>query len=257
MDRPEEDKLSECRGTDILRLGTGFIYHVERAKGTGDSQHCPCDKCDGNVERKFWVFKVWTAHHVVYNTEEAKKTKVDLFYDTESCRQAGKMKTVVGLEVLGTYPKKDACFVLCATHDEAIGEKIESTYRRLFGNTVNAPDLSDLGLPFWVKGLYPAMIVSHPHGQPKMVTVGDVRDEESHMKYNTPTCPGSSGASVFMLNPSINTLHYLLWAAPVHGGSYDITSKEYKKQFSLFQRFLQTLRLRNATLYQLNYGSYW
>ena len=85
-----------------------------------------------------------------------------------------------------------------------------------------------------------------------MVTVGDVRDEEGHMKYNTPTCPGSSGASVFMLNASIISLHYLLWAA--HGG----TSKEYKKQFSLFKKkIMQTHKLHDATLYQLNYGSYW
>ena len=91
-----------------------------------------------------------------------------------------------------------------------------------------------------------------------MVTVGDVRDEEGHMKYNTPTCTGSSGASVFMLNASIISLHYLLWAAPVHGGSYDITSKEYKKQFSLFKKkIMQTHKLHDATLYQLNYGSYW
>ncbi|GFR81636.1 hypothetical protein ElyMa_004075600 [Elysia marginata] len=88
------EKFSGCRGTHRLRLGTGCMYtHGDRVSSL-DNEPCPCNECEGKVIRKHWKFSVHTAHHVVYNTEEAKQTKVDLFYDDESCQQDGRMKTV-------------------------------------------------------------------------------------------------------------------------------------------------------------------
>lgn len=48
------------------------------------------------------------------------------------------------------------------------------------------------------------IIVSHPHGCPKQVSIGKLLDKEeqadgsSRLAYDTPTCPGSSGAPVYV-----------------------------------------------------------
>ena len=127
-DRPDDDKFSNVRGTETSRMGTGFIRLV--LKPVSD-EPCPCDKCNGEITRKFWRFWVQTAAHVVYNTEEAKSTRVDLFYDDDSCKIEGRMVTVTGLEVAVIYHDEDLCYMECVTHDEALGERIKSLYRVL------------------------------------------------------------------------------------------------------------------------------
>ena len=106
--RPDGYPFSGSRGTSIARVGTGLICDVY---------------CDGQEVRKYWRFHVRTAQHVVYDTEEAKRTRVDLFYDDETSRQDRKVVTVWALMV-------DWCDMECVTHDERIGEMVESLDRR-------------------------------------------------------------------------------------------------------------------------------
>ncbi|GFS27903.1 hypothetical protein ElyMa_005315800 [Elysia marginata] len=89
--RPDDDDIAEYRGTDRIRVGTGFIKFIYDDEY---SHPCSCEKCDGAVMRKQWAFAVQTACHVVYNTEEAKRTRVDLFCDDASCQRDGRMKSV-------------------------------------------------------------------------------------------------------------------------------------------------------------------
>ncbi|RUS89440.1 hypothetical protein EGW08_002813 [Elysia chlorotica] len=74
--RPAGDEFSHMRGSDQLRLGTGFIWTVE---GPLSDEPCPCVQCDGKTPKEFWRFKVHTAHHVVYNTEEQKRQQLICF----------------------------------------------------------------------------------------------------------------------------------------------------------------------------------
>ena len=67
-----------------------------------------------------------TAHHVVYNTDEAKKTVVDLFYDDESFRKDGTMQSVQAFSMCWSKLCHDASAVLCVTHDETVSERVTS-----------------------------------------------------------------------------------------------------------------------------------
>ncbi|GFR93952.1 hypothetical protein ElyMa_006238500 [Elysia marginata] len=221
QDRPDDDELAKIRGSNALRLGTGFI------RGVRDplyNKPCPCNECEGKVTRKHWRFYVQTALHVLFNTEEAKRTKVDMFYDDIDCIGDGRMKTVWGLEVVESTLNRDFSSILCVTHDDDLGERIKSAWHCWDDNEIKPQDLSHLDLlPSWERQCDPALIISHPHGQPKKITVGEVQhlvENNPLVKYNTATCAGSSGAPVFVIYQCIEKFRYLEWFAPVHCGSY-------------------------------------
>ena len=226
QDRPDGDPLCGNRGKSIPRVGTGWIWHVD----SKINEPCPCVYCDGQEVRKFWRFRVQTAQHVVYDTEEAKRTRVDLFYDDETSRQDGKVVSVWALRVVGSNTEYDRCRMECVTHDERIGEMVESLYRRwvfLYEDIRSKPiyfkksSLSDRlreaeaagsrSRPIYSKksslsgkGQLYTLIISHPHGQAKKITLGKLRptvkdDNCIYQEYETATCPGSSGAPGFML----------------------------------------------------------
>ena len=186
--RPDEDDFHDCRGSDRVRLGTGFISLVFDPVS---NEPCPCVSCKGEITRKFWRFRVRTAAHVVYNTEEAKQTKVDLFHDDDSCKLDGRMLSVTGLEVEWYNRDSDVCYIMCVAHDEALGERIKSAWSCWRDEPL---DLSGLDLlPFYETLCCPALIVSHPHGQPKKITVGVKRRGASFVGYNTATCRAPVG----------------------------------------------------------------
>ncbi|GFR81617.1 hypothetical protein ElyMa_005930500 [Elysia marginata] len=242
-DRPDYDKLVKCRQIGRCSLGTGFIRFVSEPKY---NKPCFCSKCHGKVARKQWKFKVVTARHVVYNTEEAEKTRVDLFYDDHSCAQDGTMKSVWGLRLPRSKPNRDSCCVLCVTCDESLGERIEYANRcRLVRDKLKPRDLLDIGLlSSSEKDCYPTLIVSHPHGEPKKITVGQLRNLEKDIKnpridYNTPTCPGSSGAEVFS--------SVFRFFSPVHSGT-DFKTSTQPNKFKGVTKFSGE---------QINYGYDW
>ena len=94
-----------------------------------------------------------------------------------------------------------------------------------------------------------AVIVSHPHGKPKKITVGKVKREErlgglDQLEYYTPTCPGSSGAAVVLVDKDPSTSSVIL-------------------NFSNFSRHFGWTYLHNGTVNnntssiwaQVNYGN--
>ena len=122
QDRPDGDPLCGSRGKSITRVGTGWIYRVDFKI----NEPCPCNNCDGQEVRKHWRFYVLTAQHVVYDTKEAKRTRVDLFYDDETSRKGRKVVSVWALSVLRSDAEIDWCSMEFVTHDERIGEMVES-----------------------------------------------------------------------------------------------------------------------------------
>ena len=230
-DRPDDDELSNRTGTKIRRMGTGLIYNVYDPVS---DEPCPCDKCNGEITKKFWIFAVRTAAHVVYNTEEAKSTRVDLFYDDDSCKSDGRMVTVTGLRVVDIDHDKDICHMDCVTHDEALAERIKSLTTSLYRVITKPLDL-DLPcldfLPLCDGGRRPTLIVSHPHGQPKKITLGQWREGEfPRVVYNAPTCPGSSGAPVFRFNTDPRNRCFDLLITVVHNGSSFSTSTQHQDE---------------------------
>ena len=197
---------------------------------------------------------MYTVSHVVFNTEEAKATQVDLFYDDESSHLDGRMKSLWGFDAVNPDPERDFNVLRCVSHDEALGSQLAEYFRastpsptlreylkdatptwdKSEGHDVFCGELGDPGalvdLPILLKnGII--LIISHPHGQPKQVTLGSVkavmnpesglrwdsskrmpwtecRKYDGHVswEYNAATCPGSSGAIVLIMDtlPSIS-----------------------------------------------------
>ena len=249
LGRPDNDEFSDYRGSNNLRVGTGFITLVR----SEIDKPCSCDMCDETAVRKHWVFQIQTAQHVVYNTEEAKETKVDLFYDDEKSQPDGKVVSLWGTRVIESITDSDYCLMECVTHDERIGERVESLYcrwavRGLYNRDVlinlEKRDQSDKLRKIFTRGdqRY-VLIISHPHGQPKMMTVGklrdgvDIRDDYKYIEYHTATCPGSSGARIVGLyrdGIGVRLRHKILWWSencdPVHIGSHGKPSSVFKHQ---------------------------
>ena len=213
QDRPDGYPFCHKRGSSLPHSGTGWIHRVD----SEINKLCPCDKCYGLEVRNYWRFEVSTAQHVVYDTEEAKKTRLDLFYDDETSHQDGKVVSVPALRVVWSdaeydqcSTEYDRCYIECVTHDEKIGEMVESLYRRWDSLTkaiesrsrpfyFNTSSLSDRPREMSTRERQRyTLIISHPHGQAKKITLGKRRElKDFVLDYQTATCPGSSGAQVF------------------------------------------------------------
>ena len=82
--------------------------------------------------RKHWTFLVDTARHVVFNSEEAAETRIDLFYDDDTSDIDGRMESVwvSGFVNSDLKPGSDVSSMSCATCDEALGERLKSINRQ-------------------------------------------------------------------------------------------------------------------------------
>ncbi|GFR85468.1 hypothetical protein ElyMa_006028800 [Elysia marginata] len=231
--RPDGDSYSEYRGTNRLRCGSGY---VECSTLSGPKQGQPempgvtKSTVGGNIAKNYWTFMVSTASHVVYDTEEANYTKIDFFYDNdESCVLKGSMKTVRPIKVVQSSPKADVCQVLCATDDKSLAKRIKAIDKYLRAHRlIYHKGMRNIVPNFIIKGLYSssanAIIISHPHGQPKKITVGRVVHSVGGLtfKYKAATCPGSSGAPLFL----VDTLYFPPWLGHTHTGSLSQTPTE-------------------------------
>ncbi|GFS02210.1 hypothetical protein ElyMa_001117200 [Elysia marginata] len=118
LDRPDDDAFADYRGTPRMRMGTGFIRRVQQLK---QSEPCCCDECHGKVPMNQLGLEVHTARHIVFNMEEAKRTKVDLFYDDDSCLSNGRMKSVWVMGMFESQSDKEWCNMWCVTCDDGLG----------------------------------------------------------------------------------------------------------------------------------------
>ena len=208
LERPDRIAYPEARGSNKRRVGTGYVCDINE-----NNEPCPCcaqneQLPDERVMTQHWIITVNTAYHVVYNLEEAMCTKVDLFYNNEESESDGSMITLSVFDYLVSDPERDVCTIVCATHDPSVVERLGSL--RLLQPIIPNPMEIDLldsfrklltyGLPKYV------LIVSHPHGKPKRITIGALRQDESEravvfLDYHAETCPGCSGAPVLLIDP--------------------------------------------------------
>ena len=215
--RPKGYAFAENRGSRVLHVGSGLVTSVSEGKGP-----CPCKICSIGPSpcQQWFEIHLATACHVLYNTEEALFTRVDFFYDAEQSRREGTMKTLWGYEVTKKSKKSDGCFFTCATHDKDLVTQLQ-TFLQHFKQAKR-------NLPREIPTESLIVIVSHPHGQPKKVTVGELLKYQVNwaepragaltwtLFYNTATCPGSSGAPVFEV--SSRSTGYVYNVGAFHSG---------------------------------------
>ncbi|XP_059156673.1 uncharacterized protein LOC131941435 isoform X2 [Physella acuta] len=201
------------RGTSLLRTGTGRVCElIKDTEGTNGSRHCPCPECEHSAtpSKVWWVVHVVTAKHVVYDTSEARQSSCRLWFDRERCPKVN----IYGREVPGSNVDGDLCMMFCWTHDTRTADKLDEMLGRY-------EDLCAV-----VRDKYESrrdvdkltIIVSHPHGCSKQVSVGHWvhRQEVGMLKqirysYTACTCPGSSGAQVYRVGWG--------WSAHTHSGA--------------------------------------
>ena len=207
--RPDGFPFSRCGGSSVSHAGTGFICDINESNG-----RCPCH----NEIREHWTLTINTARHVVFNQGEAVRTRVLLFYDDQRALEDGRAMDVPVVEFLWSNPDRDISTILCVTHDGTIAERLGSS--SLLWPSTFCPTEFDL-LQSFRKLLafgssHYAMVVSHPHGECKRITIGKVRynEADNHIEYDADTCPGSSGAPVVLIDPRsptrISMTHVLL-----------------------------------------------
>ncbi|XP_059151279.1 uncharacterized protein LOC131937693 isoform X2 [Physella acuta] len=192
------------RGQNSLRTGTGKVWAVYKytegmVQLKPPYRTCPCPECDHSdtPSKVWWRVAVMTAKHVVFDDSEARQSSCRLWFDDDK----SPVVKIYGWMVGDLDPtEKDTCWFDCVTHDVDVAEKLKEMKRR-FGDQCEVMDKYKSRRD--VDKL--TIIVSHPHGCSKQVSVGHwVHRQrsgyiETKYTYTTCTCPGSSGAWVYIL----------------------------------------------------------
>ncbi|XP_059160779.1 uncharacterized protein LOC131944256 [Physella acuta] len=194
------------RGQNSLRTGTGRVGQVTKyTEGMkwGTYRTCPCPECEHSdtPSKEWWLVNVSTATHVVFDSSEARQSSCRLWFDNDQ----SPVVNIYGWKICFAPVAGDTCWSYYVTHDVDIGSKLEEMVgrfnglrRKLEDKYKSRRDVDKL-----------TIIVSHPHGCSKQVSVGHwVHKEEldsqsrnslTRYSYTTCTCPGTSGALVYKL----------------------------------------------------------
>ncbi|XP_059176896.1 uncharacterized protein LOC131956464 [Physella acuta] len=193
------------RGTSLIRYGTGRIEDVYFNFGpTVKMKHpesCPCELCIQNGEplKECGVIIVVTSMQLVFDGEEATNTQVFLEWEDNTTL------TFVGSYMNSRRKDGDRVEMACVTYDLEFAKKLKDMTRAFF------QDHRSIKMKYHRNNLAReenvVFIVSFPHGKSKKVSIGYVIKEISwkytvrytKYSYTAPTCPGSSGAPVFVM----------------------------------------------------------
>ncbi|CAL1533084.1 unnamed protein product, partial [Lymnaea stagnalis] len=143
--------------------GTGRVVQVKKYTVT-DGQPCPCLNCKQSSAVQEWSqIRITTATHVVFDDEEAQYTNVRWGYDSDSSQEI----SFCGLSAQGDM-EGDVCNLYCVTHDldfadslAAIVANYKTLSQKVFKKYESTKEEEKL-----------TIIISHPHGCPKQVSIG-------------------------------------------------------------------------------------
>ncbi|XP_059160223.1 uncharacterized protein LOC131943908 [Physella acuta] len=201
----------DMRGKNSQRTGTGRVMEVRKyAEGMQFFPYtpCPCPECElSGIPSKVWFqVLVLTAKHVVYDDSEACTSKCRLWFDEEKCP----VVNIIGWKLNSFGFQRDISMFFCVTHDIDVGEKLSGMVwgfmnlcTEICMKYKSRKDADKL-----------TIIVSHPHGFAKQVSVGHWvhKDKSDHKNtrytYTNCTCPGSSGAMVYRLGLLAGTTNH-------------------------------------------------
>ncbi|XP_059177393.1 uncharacterized protein LOC131956809 [Physella acuta] len=208
--------------------GTGFVQRVRRKTGCP----CPCGDCRKNGQggvSEWGVVTVSTVFHVIQNQEDAGKSTALLYNDGEGYSK----KKIHGYRLLETdkdVGQNDWCAVEYVTHEKIVLDRLENDLREF-------EDLQGLLYSKYKRVVKDnlVVVVGHPHGRCKKVSVGtyvrretlkDVRDRQNWCRYlykGALTCEGSSGSPLLIPGQPICGFGY--WFGHAHNHSKTVTLK--------------------------------
>ncbi|GFO07090.1 Annexin [Plakobranchus ocellatus] len=214
IERPNGYPYYEIRERKRPLVGSGWVYKVESGKGP-----CQCHECALSSSPSYNWYRIYVCSEssLVYNTEEAKNTKIDFFYDAYTSVPSDRMKTLFGLGVSSSTSQVcDIRYLDVATHDELLAIELQFYLKQIIDHKLQHCGNS------LTETKYFCAVVSHPHGQPKCVTFAE-RKLLPHQKckdckgyiHTADTCPGSSGAPVITFLLYSTTVKWF-WAPHSH-----------------------------------------
>ncbi|KAK0067950.1 hypothetical protein Bpfe_002791 [Biomphalaria pfeifferi] len=185
----------------LWRTGTGRIWDV-RKMSQEDAVDCPCSRCQASLEpvREWGQVNVITATHVIFNVDEARESFCRIDYNTDN----GSYIEIEGWGRDGSDIIEDRYLLTCVTHNIILLDRL----RKLVDH------YNDICYKVYKKYLPTkeqdrlTIVVSHPHGCGKRVSFGDWKERffvgngTTKYSYSSATCPGSSGAPIYMLGRS-------------------------------------------------------
>ncbi len=192
--------FAELRGKSVDNVGTGWVDTVwDTYRFTSE-----CSLCKKQVPGRCWKIEVYTSRHVVFNLHEASLCEVVCFDDTPA--GAG-TESLHGGDIYDAATQDDFSQIACYTHDTELATRLQQLIQK-------REELFEKFHPFErdyeeVEGRPLAIVISHPHGRMKYVSVGEMREkvfagededgESWFVTYTAPTCAGSSGGLVLPL----------------------------------------------------------
>lgn len=211
--------VGNLKSETSLPSGTGVVLSVIKIKDSVASL-CRCPDCIQSdwPFKKFYLVYVRTAKHIVFDDSEAAKSTVKFRFDNDSSSKL----TVSGGTIVESEMKIGISLIQYVTHDARIAQ-ISESLRNLYTleQTIKAQfkskkDQKDQSL---------AVIISHLHRWPKHISTGHWLERELTISetgtyvrytYTTATCPGSSGAPVFIPGEGIKRVVKHLCLPHVH-----------------------------------------
>lgn len=196
--------LYSLRGQSVVSCGSGRIWDVE-IYTEEQNRKCECRECHTSDTPTYaWAYVyVDTATHVVFDNDEAKVTDCWWGYDSPCAPH----DTLEGVAMKDRNFERDTSRVACVTHDLDLVRRLQGwtrEYEELFWEVTNKYCGGDDGPGTGDKHNL-IIIVSHPHGCYKRVSLGpwesreELSDQRTRYSYTASTCTGTSGAPVFII----------------------------------------------------------
>ncbi|GFN86351.1 hypothetical protein PoB_001285700 [Plakobranchus ocellatus] len=199
---------AEASGMDAKSKENEANNLVDRKDGKKNEEECSANVEEGNVDldpqppdNTHFVsgyFRIHTAKHVVFDDAEACRTTVEFFYDDH--RDVRNVIRARGLRVARSDIAGDYCVMDCVSHDPNLGFILDRVRREWSQMWLQVKDK--------IYGHDVSVVVSHPHGCSKQFSTGQCLNRNwgetpegqgwYRYSYDAPTCPGSSGAPVWV-----------------------------------------------------------
>lgn len=219
---PNTDQIYPCyhnKDKNLLRTGSGWISGIK--KRSSKKNHCTCRDCQlsPDPEETFAEIYINTATVVVFDGIEGAHATCHLFYDNDTALD--KCQDVIALSGMSSVVSdivSNTCLMTYVTHNMDLAERLlniwqqgQTAHKTLMAKCSNDREKmlrASIRHGFQDAEHTLAVIVSHPHGCCKHISVGDYTKREtfapiySQYMYSTATCPGCSGALVYVLGNS-------------------------------------------------------
>ncbi|XP_055863108.1 uncharacterized protein LOC129922177 [Biomphalaria glabrata] len=167
--RPDTSTWAGLRGKTSLRNASGkFVLDNPHSFQVKD---CPIPHChrkdDLGPNHKIIEadLKIFTNKHVLYDEDELNRTEVDFFYDSKD--KVGLVKEYA-TQLFYTKPSSDKTFFKVTIHDEELLHRLEQIDNDKSAAFWNLPSQVLRKMSAF------AIVISHPHGMPKKISIGHV-----------------------------------------------------------------------------------